>query len=137
MYKENVTTSGEKQTITTIIAHEFAHQWFGNLVTPSWWEYIWLNEGFATYFEYYAASWVQPDWRLPEQMVVKSVQYAFESDSSASTRPMSSDAGSPTEIAGLFDTIIYDKAGAVIRMMEHVVTSSVFQEGLSLYLNER
>lgn len=72
-----------------------------------------------------------------DQMLIKSVQYAMESDSSTSTRPMSSDAGSPTEIAALFDTVIYDKAGAVIRMMEHIVTTQVYKEGLSIYLQSR
>lgn len=137
LYKENITTSSEKQTITTIIAHEFAHQWFGNLVTPSWWIYIWLNEGFATYFEHYAASLVEPTWRLMDQMLIKSVQYAMESDSSTSTRPMSSDAGSPSEISSLFDAVIYDKAGAVIRMMEHIITTDVYKNGLNIYLQNR
>lgn len=109
MFKENYTATSEKQTITTIIAHEYAHQWFGNLVTPTWWKYIWLNEGFATYFELYSASVVQPTWRLMEQFVIKYHQYAFESDSLETTRPMSSDAGSPSEISALFDAIIYDK----------------------------
>lgn len=109
LFKENYTSTSEKQTITTIISHEYAHQWFGNLVTPTWWKYIWLNEGFATYFENYAASLVQPTWRLMEQFVIKSHQNAFESDSLISTRPMSSDAGSPSQITGLFDTVIYDK----------------------------
>lgn len=72
-----------------------------------------------------------------DQMLIKSVQYAMESDSLISTRPMSSDAGSPSEISGLFDTVIYDKAGAVIRMMEHIVTTAVYKEGLSIYLKDR
>lgn len=116
LYNNGITTSSEKQTITTIIAHEYAHQWFGNLVTPSWWIYIWLNEGFATYFEYYAASIVQPTWRLMDQFLLKSVQYAFLSDGLETTRPMSYDAGSPSEIQALFDRVAYDKCIIYIKL---------------------
>ena len=109
MYNPNVTTSREKQNIATVIAHELGHQWFGNLVSPRWWKYIWLNEGFATYFEYLAGSSIDQSMRLMEQFVTVTSQYAMQFDALPNTRPMTTDAGSPREISNLFDTIAYDK----------------------------
>lgn len=109
LYKENVSTTAEKQDIATIIAHEYAHQWFGNLVTPEWWSYIWLNEGFATFFEYYLIDILEPSWRVMEQFNVETLQNALYVDSLDTTRPMTFDAGTPEEIDALFDDIAYAK----------------------------
>ncbi|XP_076763833.1 uncharacterized protein LOC143431161 [Xylocopa sonorina] len=136
LYEDGVTTTRNKQSITTIIAHEFAHQWFGDLVSPKWWKYIWLNEGFATYFEYFITHELNPEWRLNETFVVNAMQLnAFVADAARDVRPINHDANSPQEISRLFDSIAYQKAGSIIRMMSHILKPEVFKESLSTYLN--
>ncbi|XP_063230541.1 uncharacterized protein LOC134535398 [Bacillus rossius redtenbacheri] len=137
LFDERASTTADRQSIATIIAHEFSHQWFGNLVTMSWWTYPWLNEGFATYCEYFVAAKVMTDWRLEDQFVVQVLQNALAFDALDSSRPMNYEVATPTEISSVFDTITYDKAGSVIRMMEHFITTDVFQNGLKRYLNNR
>ncbi|XP_050580735.1 aminopeptidase N-like isoform X3 [Bombus affinis] len=137
LYQDGVTTTYTKQSITTIIAHEFTHQWFGNLVSPEWWTWIWLNEGFADYFQYIITHKVLPGWRLDEVFVVDNIQgNAFIVDAGENSRPMNMDANTPEEISSLFDDIAYQKAGSVIRMMSHILTENVFHEGLKEYLKQ-
>ncbi|XP_035744089.1 uncharacterized protein LOC118451536 [Vespa mandarinia] len=136
LYNENVNGTFDKQRVANIIAHEFTHQWFGNLVTPEWWNYIWLNEGFATYFEYFIIDKIYPDWRYMDQFNVLSLQTkAFHYDGDGEkTRSMNSYEKSENEINDLFDDIAYDKAAAVIRMFSHVIGEDKFQNGLREYL---
>ncbi|XP_043263382.1 uncharacterized protein LOC122403732 [Colletes gigas] len=137
LYEQNVTTTRSKQSIATVIAHEFAHQWFGNLVSPKWWEYIWLNEGFANYFQYFITNQLEESWRLMEVYAVEALQgTAFASDARENTRPMNKAVVSPSEISNLFDSIAYQKAGSVIRMMSSILTEKVFQERLQNYLKD-
>ncbi|GJQ83174.1 hypothetical protein Trydic_g18201 [Trypoxylus dichotomus] len=136
VYANRTTDAGSKEGIATIISHEFGHQWFGNLVSPKWWSYLWLNEGFATYLGHYGASVVEEDMELMDKMVVDTVQYALRRDASTSTRPMSQEVGCPRDISSLFDTISYDKSGSVIRMVEGVMSTGIFATGLNLYLRK-
>ncbi|KAK9730882.1 ERAP1-like C-terminal domain [Popillia japonica] len=137
LYKDGISTSSEKQRIAAIISHEYGHQWFGNLVSPLWWTYIWLNEGFATYFEHYATDEVDPELRMMDQYVLLVNQYAMDNDALVSTRRMSYYAETPSDISRLFDRIAYEKSGSVIRMMEHFLTTATFRRGLNIYLNAR
>nr|CAD7199426.1 unnamed protein product [Timema douglasi] len=110
LYQERVSRAMDKQNVATIIAHELAHKWFGNLVSPKWWKYLWLNEGFATFFEYFTTASVETSWRLDHQFVPSAVQSALSSDSLQSSHPMTVDVGSPNEISAIFSTVSYSKA---------------------------
>ncbi|KAF5272303.1 hypothetical protein FQR65_LT04961 [Abscondita terminalis] len=120
---EYQTTIGLQKTISTIV-HEYSHQWFGNLVTCQWWNYLWLNEGFANYFGYFASAMVR--WDRRDIFVLDSVHNALNQDSKRTIEPMNHENASTI--------IVYQKAGSVIRMMSHVVTEKIFQKSLILYL---
>ncbi|XP_063229949.1 uncharacterized protein LOC134535043 [Bacillus rossius redtenbacheri] len=137
LFDEQASTTADRQNVATTIAHEFSHQWFGDLVSPAWWTYTWLNEGFASYFELFAAAGVQRSWRLEEQFATLKLQPSLASDAYVATRAITSEVYTPDEIESVFDYVSYGKAGSVIRMMSHFLTEEVFQKGLSLYLNER
>lgn len=123
-----------KQRIATVVAHELAHQWFGNLVTPKWWDDLWLNEGFATFVEFLGVDYIEPEWRIHEQFVTEELHDCLKVDSLPSSHQISIPVNSPQEINEIFDYISYMKGGAVIRMMEHFLTRPIFTKGLNNYL---
>ncbi|KYN14240.1 Aminopeptidase N [Trachymyrmex cornetzi] len=137
LYDENHSPITNKQDIRNVIAHEISHQWFGNLVSPLWWKYVWLNEGFARYFEYHAPARAFNDTTLESQFVVDQVHSAFKADSSSSTHPMSHDVSTNREIQSIFDTITYNKGGSILRMVEKTYGTDVFNNALIDYLNKR
>uniref|UniRef100_A0A182K6I8 Aminopeptidase N n=1 Tax=Anopheles christyi TaxID=43041 RepID=A0A182K6I8_9DIPT len=137
LFNPAINSYRNRKSVTTIIAHEYAHQWFGNLVSPHWWEYIWLNEGFATLYEYYAAQLAYPEGQYWELFTVEVIQNAFASDASETVRPMNWNAATPNEIAGLFDTVAYDKSGSVLNMFRMVLGDDIWRYGLKAYMTAR
>jgi aminopeptidase N len=129
------TASIDKQNdVAGIIAHEIAHQWFGDLVTMRWWNDVWLNEGFATWMTSKPLTEWKPDWDVPLQDV-QSTAHALASDAVASTRSIQAEqADTPAEIEQLFDAITYDKTAAVLRMLEQYLGPDVFRRGVNAYL---
>ncbi|KAF2901176.1 hypothetical protein ILUMI_05011, partial [Ignelater luminosus] len=128
-------TTEDIERSTTYIAHEFAHQWFGNLVTFKEWRYLWLSEGFGAFFQYYLASLIRPSWRLMDRFVINTYQRVLEFDSTNSTESMNN--YKPLHVGSIPSPwICYFKASAVIRMAQHFLTSDAFRKGLQVYLKE-
>ena len=122
-----------KKLVAVDVAHEMAHQWFGDLVTMQWWDNLWLNEGFATWMEYKAVDEWQPTWGLRED-AAQDLNNTLNLDAAPQTRAIRSKADTPEEIEEQFDGIAYGKAGAVIGMVEHYVGDAAFQRGLHNYM---
>ncbi|XP_053387330.1 aminopeptidase N-like isoform X1 [Mercenaria mercenaria] len=135
LYEAGVSSEGNKQRVAVVVSHELAHQWFGNLVTPSWWDDLWLNEGFASYVEYMGVDHVHPDWKMFEQFVVEDLQDVFNFDGLISSHPVYVPVAHPDEINEIFDRISYAKGASIIRMMRFFLGDATFQHGLTRYLN--
>ena len=126
---------GLHQTVAIVIAHEMAHQWFGDLVTMKWWDDIWLNEGFATWMESKAVAAWKPEWHL-ELDDVQQTTNTLGVDSLKNTRPIHQAAETPAQIQELFDGIAYGKAASVLRMLEAYLGPDTFRAGVDQYLKE-
>ncbi|KAL5020481.1 hypothetical protein ScPMuIL_003373, partial [Solemya velum] len=138
LYDPGESSEGDRQRVAVVITHELAHQastvWFGDLVTPSWWDDIWLNEGFATYMEYFGTVQVEPDWKMFEQFVNREIHSSFDFDGLISSHPLFVPVADPAEINEVFDSISYAKGASVIRMAKFFMQDDTFQKGLTNYL---
>ncbi|CAN9506819.1 unnamed protein product [Ophioblennius macclurei] len=138
LYDPVLSSTGNKERVTTVISHELAHMWFGNLVTLKWWNDLWLNEGFASYVEYLGADYAEPTWNMKDQIILYDVHRVFAVDALASSHPLSrreDEVNEPAQISEMFNTISYSKGAAVLRMLSEFLTEPVFARGLSSYLN--
>jgi aminopeptidase N len=141
-YRETLLTIDDKnasvdahQSVVSVLAHEMAHMWFGDLVTMKWWDDIWLNEGFATWMSFKPMEAWKPEWH-EERDEIQQTGAALSTDSIASVRAIRTKAETPAEIATLFDGIAYGKAASVLRMVEAYVGSEVFRKGANAYLEK-
>ncbi|XP_063011108.1 thyrotropin-releasing hormone-degrading ectoenzyme [Melospiza melodia melodia] len=121
--------------VTMVIVHELCHQWFGDLVTPVWWEDVWLKEGFAHYFEFVGTDYLYPGWNMEKQRFLTDVLHeVMLLDGLASSHPVSQEVQQASDIDRVFDWIAYKKGAALIRMLAGFMGHSVFQMGLQDYL---
>jgi puromycin-sensitive aminopeptidase len=125
----------ELERIADVVAHEIAHMWFGDLVTMSWWNGLWLNEAFATYAEIACAAAFRPEWdRWTSFGVYRSA--AMSVDALHATRPIEFPVISPSDADGMFDVLTYEKGASILRMLEQYLGEDKFREGVRHYLNK-
>jgi aminopeptidase N/puromycin-sensitive aminopeptidase len=123
-----------KRRVAVVIAHEMAHQWFGDLVTMQWWDNIWLNEGFATWMENKATAAMHPEWNMtPGVSFDKEV--TLNLDALPTTRAIRARADTPEEIEQMFDGIAYGKASDVLLTVENYLGEETFRKGVHAYLS--
>ncbi|KAL6058582.1 Aminopeptidase [Balamuthia mandrillaris] len=123
-----------KQMVAYVVAHELAHQWFGNLVTMQWWTHLWLNEGFATWVGNLAVDHLFPEWDIWTQFLTDYVCSGLQLDSLESSHAIEVDVDHPAEIGEIFDAISYDKGASVIRMLANYLNEDTFKYALHRYL---
>lgn len=133
LFDPNKSSASDKLGITMVIAHELAHQWFGNLVTMQWWNDLWLNEGFAKFMEFVSVNITNPELQVNDFFLAKCFE-AMEVDSLSSSHPVSTPVESPTQIQEMFDDVSYDKGACILNMLRDFLTPEVFKVGIVRYL---
>ncbi|KAL8537471.1 hypothetical protein ACS0TY_012555 [Phlomoides rotata] len=133
LFDDKNSAAANKQRVATVVAHELAHQWFGNLVTMEWWTHLWLNEGFATWVSYLAADSLFPDWQIWTQFLDESTE-GLRLDGLAESHPIEVDINHAGEIDEIFDSISYRKGASVIRMLQSYLGPEIFQRALASYI---
>ncbi len=136
LFDDKESSVSNKQRVALVIAHELAHQWFGNLVTMEWWTHLWLNEGFATYMEYLALDHIFPEWDIWTQFVLVDQGRALDLDSLKNTHPIEVEVHHPDEISEIFDAISYSKGASILKMLAEYLGAENFRDGLRHYLKK-
>jgi aminopeptidase N len=132
-----LTSIQDRHHIATVITHELAHQWFGNLVTMQWWNDLWLNESFANLMEYISVDALHPEWNIWLDYVTSESIMALRRDSIDGVQSVQVDVHHPDEISTLFDgAIVYAKGGRLLRMIQEYIGHDAFREGLKQYFSD-
>ncbi|EDV25910.1 uncharacterized protein TRIADDRAFT_63839 [Trichoplax adhaerens] len=137
LFNENEDTDGFKEIIARIVCHELAHMWFGNLVTFHWWNNVWINEGFATFYEYFGTAAFMPTWEMMNVFLVREVQPGLRSDASKLSHPMEvHHFPSNNMILDYFSAVAYNKGGSVLRMLRNMLGNDKFDAAIRLYVQQ-
>ncbi|TFW34844.1 M1 family metallopeptidase [Massilia horti] len=133
LFDPAISTQADRQTIFAVLAHEMAHQWFGNLVTMAWWDDLWLNEGFASWMEGRMTERLHPEWNTALN-AIDVRDHAMQQDSLSTTHPVVQHVETVEQASQAFDNITYAKGEAVIRMLEGYVGATGWRDGVRVYI---
>nr|CAI5826321.1 unnamed protein product [Callosobruchus analis] len=136
LYDPELSSEKNKQRVAQTIAHEFSHQWFGNLVTMKWWSELYLSEGFGTYFEYFGLEELFPDWKMETHFVIEQMHNALQEDASETTLALKSVTETQDDIVAKFSPISFSKGAAILRMVRYFLGSQRFRAGLRRYIRQ-
>ncbi|KAG5684937.1 hypothetical protein PVAND_014145 [Polypedilum vanderplanki] len=136
LYNPETSSNLNQQRIAAVIVHEQTHMWYGDLVTCKYWDYTWLNEAFARYFQFMGTKMFYNNWDLEEQFVIENLQQSMQLDSTDATHPMTSPAYTKKEASDIFDNISYNKGSSILRMLSYYVGHDNFQRILRRHVSE-
>lgn len=128
-------SDAKKRNVVELISHEYAHQFFGNIVSPKWWSYLWMNEAFATLMSTFIPSQIYSDDEYMNRFYLNQQKSAFRYDV-GDAKPLNFYVESVKDIENKFDTISYSKGASVLRMFQEAMGEDVFAKGLGYYLKE-
>lgn len=132
---DKTTSTKTKQSVASVVAHEMAHMWFGDLVTMKWWDDLWLNEAFATWMSVKAVDHIKPEWK-PWDSFIDERDYALDTDALVATRPIYAPVKHPSEAEAMFDEITYEKGASVLRMLEKYLGEDDYKKGIQEYISK-
>ncbi|KAH6669607.1 hypothetical protein VD0002_g4586 [Verticillium dahliae] len=136
LYDEKTSEPRYANRVAYVVAHELAHQWFGNLVTMDWWDELWLNEGFATWVGWLATDHLHPEWQVWPQFINEGMEMAFKLDSIRASHAIHVPVKDALDVNQIFDHISYLKGCSAIRMLANHLGVETFLKGVSNYLKK-
>ncbi|VDM41646.1 unnamed protein product [Toxocara canis] len=134
LHNSAASTTKSKETAALVVCHEYAHQWFGNLVTMKWWNDLWLNEGFANFMEYLCVEEIYPDWKVMDDFYVENYVMSMLLDGFDTSHAVSTTVDDPAQIGSIFDAISYQKGASIIGMIMGLAGKENFKKSLREYL---